>query len=206
MTGMNAWQRWWQRRQPWYQQRYVVVDCETSGLQAGKDDLLALAWVVVRPPLIDYGQARYHVLGHSGTDLQQSPLVHGMQQRDMRAEQQRPVLEALAAVLQDAVLVAHHSALDWQFLRHAAAQQQLRLQPLAQVDTLQLELRRLQQQLQPVQRGDLTLHSCRQRYQLPDYRAHHALNDAFACAELFLAQAYAIAGSSATALHAFVTK
>jgi DNA polymerase-3 subunit epsilon len=64
----------------------------------------------------------------------------------------------------------------------------------------------LRNQQHHLERGSLTLARCRQRYHLPEYQAHHALSDAVACGELFLAQAYRFAGRADVALHKFVIK
>lgn len=204
-------QAWWQRRrqlaQPWQQQRYIALDAETSGLHAGEDKLLALAWIELRPPLLDFSQCAYHVFAGADYDLKQSPVVHGLVQRDfVSASDPETALKQLQQQLKGAVLVCHHIALDWQFLQHAAAPYGIRLEPLALVDTLQLEARRLRNQQHQLQRGSLTLARCRQRYNLPDYQAHHALSDAVACGELFLAQAYRFAGRAPAAIREFVTK
>ena len=53
--------------------------------------------------------------------------------------------------------------------------------------TLRLEKRLLLRRDRPIQTGDLALSGCRRRYHLPDYRAHNALCDALATAELLLA-------------------
>lgn len=203
--------QWWQRRrqlaQPWQQQRYLALDAETSGLDAGHDNLLALGWVTLRPPVIAYGSAHYHVLAESACDLKQSPVIHGLVQRDFQQpEDTATVLRQLQQDLQGAVLLCHHVALDWQFLQRAAQTHAVLLEPLALVDTLQLEARRLQQQQQAILPGDLSLRHCRARYRLPDYSAHHALSDAMACAELFLAQAYQFGGSAKVGLNEFVIK
>ena len=47
---------------------------------------------------------------------------------------------------------------------------------------------------QPIRQGELTLAACRARYHLPDYRAHNALGDALATAELLLAHLASGAG------------
>lgn len=196
--------RWWQRRQllneRWTAARYVVVDIETSGLDAQHDVMLAIAWIEVRPPRFDYASARYFVLesaADSNHDLKQSPVVHGLLQRDfVHSSNLNMVLKELAEVLKDAVLVCHHTHLDWQFLKAAALTQGIKLEPLGWFDTLQFELRRLRNQQHHIQRGSLTLAAARSRYRLPDYHAHHAFNDAVACAELMLAQGYQYAGSA----------
>lgn len=203
----QRWQRWRQLAQPWQQQRYIALDAETSGLSASDDKLLALAWIELRPPLLDFSQCAYHVFAAADYDLKQSPVVHGLVRRDFITPSDiEAALQQLQQTLQGAVLVCHHLALDWQFLQQAAAPFGIHLQPLARIDTLQLEARRLRQQQHHLERGSLTLARCRQRYHLPDYHAHHALSDAVACGELFLAQAYRFAGHAKVALREFVIK
>ncbi|HET8817842.1 MAG TPA: 3'-5' exonuclease [Pseudidiomarina sp.] len=204
MTVATALKRWWQRqqllRQHWTDARYVVLDIETSGLDVRHDVMLAVAWIEVQPPYLDYSSARYFVLesGPDSThDLKQSPVVHGLLQRDfVHSSDTQDVLNELAKVLKDAVLVCHHTHLDWQFLQAAARDYDMNLEPLGWFDTLQFELRRLRNQHHHIPRGSLTLAAARQRYQLADYYAHHAFNDAVACAELMLAQGYRYAGSA----------
>ena len=201
------WQRYRQLAQPWQQQRYIALDAETSGLDAKVDSLLALGWVELRPPILDYSRAEYHLLAAADSDLKQSPVVHGLVQRDfMLPSDPTDTLQLLQQQLEGAVLVCHHLALDWQFLQRAAQRHGIRLQPLARVDTLLLEARRLRNQQHQLQRGSLTLAACRARYNLPDYQAHHALTDAMACGELFLAQAYRFAGRANAAIGEFVIK
>lgn len=188
----------------WRQQRYVALDLETSGLDPKVDQVLALGWIVITPPVLDYAQARYAVVQQQ-PELKQSPVVHGLVQRDfITATDVATVLEALAEVLNGAVLVCHHVGFDWQFLLRLAKAQQVRLRPLAKFDTLTFEAQRLRMQQQHIQRGSLKLAACRQRYGLPEYEAHQALTDAIACGELFLAQAYGYAGSAKVSLQEFL--
>ena len=55
------------------------------------------------------------------------------------------------------------------------------------IDTQALALRQLKRQHALIRNGDLRLFNLRNRYHLPVYKAHHALSDALATAELFLA-------------------
>lgn len=204
MAWPHLLQRWWSRRQllnqRWTDARYVVVDIETSGLDANQDVMLAIAWIEVRPPCLDYQSARYFVLDSGADlshDLKQSPVVHGLVQRDFHESSDiKLVLQELAQALEGAVLVCHHTHLDWQFLQVAARAHSVKLSPIGWFDTLQFELRRLRNQQHHIPRGSLTLAAARGRYRLPDYHAHHAFNDAVACAELMLAQGYQYAGSA----------
>lgn len=203
MGFVNSLGNWLERRaalaQPWRELRYVAVDLEMSGLNPEQDELLALAWINIQPPLMDYGSAQYHLLGRSGRqlpDLKQSPVVHGLMERDfLNSSEPKQTLRMLSRVLNDAVLVCHHVQLDWQFLQTAARKYDIPLKPLGFFDTLQFEHQRLQRQQEPLGRDQLTLGACRKRYKLPTYSNHHAFADALGCGELFLAQAYQFGGA-----------
>lgn len=199
---LNAIANWLERRallaQPWRDLRYVALDLETTGLDPTKDSLLALAWINIQPPLMDYGAAQYHVLGQRGRDLKQSPVIHGLLERDfLRSSNPKQTLRMLSRVLNDAILVCHHVQLDWKFLQAAAAAHQVTLKPAGFFDTLSYEVKRAQAEQTTLKQGELTLSACRQRYQLPVYPNHHAFADALGCGELFLAQAYGYCGADA---------
>lgn len=190
----SYWQRYLQLRKSWHEQTYIALDLETSGLDPKSDQVLAIGWVAITPPVMDYAQSRYFIT-QMNPELKQSPVVHGMVQRDFAgAEEPQLALKQLAEELEGAVLICHHVQFDWQFLRRFAQQHGVRLNPLAKFDTLTFEAQRLKQQQHHIARGSLTLQACRERFHLPDYQAHHALSDAIACGELFLAQAYQYAG------------
>lgn len=201
-TQLNRLANWLEQRsllaRPWRRLRYVALDVETTGLDASTDTLLALAWVNIEPPLMDYGSAQYHVLARAEQlDLKQSPIIHGLRQADFtRSSEPRQTLKVLSRVLNDAVLVCHNVQLDWQFLQQAARKYDVTLKPAGFYDTLKAEHKRLQQKGETVQRDMLTLATCRKRYGLPEYGNHHAFSDAIGCGELFLAQAYRYFGGA----------
>ncbi|MGX5913362.1 3'-5' exonuclease [Aliidiomarina sp. Khilg15.8] len=195
---LSAWGKRWQRHRqlarPWQEQRWLALDLETNGLDPVQDGILAAGWVPVLPPRIRLFEADYRVV--RGTDtLSQSAVIHQLSSRDIAGGQSlKKVLKPLAQSLDGAILVAHHARFDWQFLQRAFREAAIDCQPLAILDTLKLEQNRLSRQRDWLQPGELTLAACRERYDLPRSRQHHALSDAVACAELFLAQAYAVAG------------
>jgi DNA polymerase-3 subunit epsilon len=192
MGNLKRWlKRWLQQKKPWTEHTYVALDVESSGLDPRNDQLLAVAWVVIKPPVIDYASGRYFLLKHDQTELKQSPVVHGLVSKDfIDPTEPADVLRELAAVLKDNILVCHYIQLDWGFLKQAAKQHGIKLEPLARFDTLAYEAKRLKRHQHHISRGELTLNACRQRYGLPEYNAHHAFSDAIACGELMLAQRY----------------
>src|SRR5690554_3545863 len=150
---------------------------------------------------MDYQTARYYLFKHEQTELKQSPVVHGLVAKDfIETTDPREVLQQLADVLKGKVLVCHHIQLDWRFLKRAAREYGVKLEPIALFDTLAFEAARLKRQQHHIERGSLTLNACRKRYGLPEYNAHHAFSDAVGCGELMLAQGYKYAGNAATPL------
>ena len=66
--------------------------------------------------------------------------------------------------------------------------------PCLAVDTLEIERRLTTTWAEHPREGALRLWAARDRYRLPPSRAHDALLDAVACAELFLAQVSEVGG------------
>lgn len=184
----------------WQDAPYLALDLETDGLEPQQDAILAIGWVPLVPPRIKLNEADYGV-AKSERQLSQSAIIHQLSESDMRAgEPLEKILNRLAKRLHGAVLVAHHASFDWAFLQREFTKYEIECRPLALMDTLKIERNRQARQKSWLQRGELTLGACRERYDLPDMRQHHALSDAIACAELFLAQAYQIVGGQQTSL------
>ena len=183
--------RWKKVRLSWINQRYVVVDIETTGLNPKTDEILSIAWVVVVPPMIDIGRRNQFTLKPvSSEKLGQSPTIHGLTQRDFAHYSSiDAALEKLKIDLRESCFVCHNAQVDWQFLLHASKSTLQKLEPISVFDTLRYE-HAVQNKNGPVREetGMYTLSSCRARYGLPSYPAHDAMDDAIACAELFLAQ------------------
>lgn len=167
--------------------RFVCIDLETTGLNHASDSILSIGSVDIVGGEIDLQTAHYDVVAHEGALDEDTLTIHGLT-HDALA-QGIPLAAAigrLLARLPSAVLVAHNSNIEQQFL-DAYCQQHLGAPFEALwVCTLQLERKRLRaaDQDQSVRLGQ-----SRARYNLPRYKAHHAFIDALAGAELLLAQA-----------------
>lgn len=182
-------------KQDWQTADWLAVDLETNGLDCDASGILSAAWVPLNGQGLELSAARYHVV-RSTMPLTQSAIYHGLREADIhQGESLERVMCQLAEALEGRILVAHNAAFDWRLLRQAADQTGIALNPLGILDTLTLERRRLHHQYRHDQMGQepvgaYTLAACRQRYNLPDMPAHHALEDAIGCGELFLAQAW----------------
>lgn len=179
----------------WRDASYVAVDLETNGLHCDASGILSVAWVVLGVQGVALSTAQYHVVS-CAQELNQSAVHHGLRERDIRSgEPLAVVMRLLAQDLENRYLVAHHAPFDWKLLQQASVSTGVEINPLGVIDTLMLERQRLGHPFRdhPMHRAhenDFTLPACGARFHLPARPAHHALEDALACGELFLAQAW----------------
>lgn len=164
----------------------LALDVETTGLSPVSDRLLAVGWVPVDGTRIDLSGARRYVVRRD--DPGEAVTIHGLTHDDL--EEGLPLVEVLAELrvaLSGRVLLAHYAPFDRAFLDAAfrAVGERPELPP--DVCTLELQ-RRLLTRHGEVPRGALRLWRARERHGLPVAKAHDALGDALACAELYLAQ------------------
>ena len=172
----------------------LAVDIETTGLDPDTDRVLSIGWVPVDGRAITLSGCR-RVVVRDGQDVGQSATVHGLTD-DVLASGE-PMADAVARLLHDLtgrVLLAHFARIEKEFLSRACQRAWGAALPCAAVDTFALERRALEGRPHAghwggePEPGALRLWAARERRGLPVYRAHEALVDALACAELYLAQ------------------
>ncbi|VUD66689.1 DNA polymerase III PolC-type [Thalassocella blandensis] len=165
---------------------FLVIDCEMSGLKASKNQLLSIGWVTIKNLRIVNASCKYF-LTHSETGTGDTTKIHGLMESNIAgATSIASVLLILIKHMQDKVLVFHHAPLDIAFLQRAALHHFQCPFLFSYIDTLNIEQHRLQLQ---GKHGGLRLAQCRERYGLLSNNQHNALADAYATAELLLAQA-----------------
>ena len=157
--------------------------------------MLSVAWVPVDGGRIVLGGARQVVVRDVGgpgasEGVGQSATVHGITDDVLATgEPLADAVEALLAALAGRVLLAHFASIETGFIAAACERLWGAAPASVVVDTLELERRALggrwRHEPEP---GTLRLWAARERRGLPVYRAHEALTDALACAELYLAQ------------------
>ncbi len=166
--------------------RYLVLDCEMSGLDAKSCQLLSLGWVMIEHGRIVNASAR-HQLIHADRGAGDSSRIHGLLDSSLAgATSAASVLMLLIKQMQGAVLVFHHAPLDIRFLQKAAIENFRCPLLFSYIDTMHIEKRRMHVQGKTM---GLRLAQCRDRYGLTSSQQHNALADAQATAELLLAQA-----------------
>ena len=177
----------------------LAVDVETTGLDPRRDRVLAVGFVPVDGARIVLGGAgsmlvRADVSGGDDDGVGQSATVHGITDDSLIGGMEvADVLDRLFDAAAGRVLLAHYSPIEVDFLGALCRRVYGVRPPLLAVDTLELHRRVLGGGIDlgftaDPNPDDLRLWGARKRYGLPRYRAHDALVDAVACAELYLAQ------------------
>jgi DNA polymerase-3 subunit epsilon len=167
---------------------YLVLDFETTGLDAKKHHIVSAGWVKISDSKIHLNSAQYQLV-KSPASVGQSAVIHGLHNNEVQQGMElEDLLSQLLNELKSSVLVSHHSALELNFLKQSCQNCFGRAPAFKAVDTLKLELYKMQLKGGPVAQNSLSLPACLARYQLPEVTEHHALSDAFACAQLLLAQ------------------
>lgn len=166
----------------------LVLDLELTGLNPGRDHIVSIGWVPVRERAVILAEARHYLI-EIPMSVGQSAAFHGLHDRDLKDA--RALADVLAEMLQHyagCVFVAHNAQLDAAFLRAAFKRCYGTAPKLEFIDTLQIERKRLTRRGLVFKDDGLRLGSCLQRHKLPGGNSHNALEDAFSCALLLLAQ------------------
>jgi DNA polymerase III subunit epsilon len=176
---------------------FLSVDLETTGLDPLTDDIVSVGFIPLCHDRILCSGTRYWVVRPEKERPDIQTVIHGITHTDITAcprldDILAPLLEAMAG----RVVVAHYSRIEREFLRKAVSDLTGDLLEFPVVDTMELESRKhpvvrpnfIQRWMGEKTSPSLRLAHARQRYNLPPYHPHHALTDALAAAELFLAQ------------------
>jgi DNA polymerase-3 subunit epsilon len=168
----------------------VSLDLETTGLDPIKDKILSFGLVELEHMTIKLETSRHQLITTNEEIPEESAVIH--QITDDQAATGVSINDALQELLQrlaGKVMLVHYSAIEQRFIN--AACERLFGAPfvIPIIDTLVLAQRIFERRNHTIQPGDLRLFNLRPRYNLPNYKAHNALSDAVATAELFLAMA-----------------
>jgi DNA polymerase III subunit epsilon len=158
---------------------FAVVDVETSGLSSRRHRVLQIAVVRVRGDgtIID----RWSTFVRPGfSRVGRSTRVHGLTRRSLRgAPRFAEVVSELVERLDGAIVTAHNVGFDWAFLRRG-----LRRSGYPVPDAVRLCTLRLSRSLDAAGDSSHRLVELCERYGITLARAHDALADATATAEL----------------------
>lgn len=174
---------------PWDEVPFLAIDLETTGLDPRQDAIVSLGWVPVDAGAVRLAGADHRLVRPPREITEASATIHGITADAVRhAPPLADVLPDLLDALAGRVPIVHHAVLEQSFLNAACRAAYGAPLVVPYIDTLALERRTLERRGQTPKGGELRLNACRDRYGLPRYKAHNALMDALASAELLLAQ------------------
>ncbi len=168
----------WFKRTPLDTARWVVLDCETSGLDIAHDRLLSVGAVAVRNGRVELAESYEAKVRQESPSAPDNILIHGIggdaQQAGLPLTE---VMQQLAVFMEMAVPVGFHAPFDAGILRRHGLE----------LRATWLDLAALAPALFP-ERGqrDSTLEHWLAACGIPALARHDALGDAFATAQLLL--------------------
>jgi DNA polymerase-3 subunit epsilon len=168
---------------PLQQQRVVVLDLETTGLNMRRDQVLSIGAVVIDNGAIDLGQQFECTLQRDGHQASASTLIHGIAPSEIaKGEEPAEALLAFMEFVGDSPLLAFHAEFDQRMLARALKQSlgyrlQHRFFDVAEIAPL------LCPKANPNLHG---LDGWTQHFGLQVLQRHHASADALVTAELAL--------------------
>ena len=185
----------------------VAIDLETTGLNPKKDAILSIGLVNIDRWGIKLSTAWHRIVRIDTAVPGETAVIHHI--TDDQAAAGSPLSELLPEVLARLAgkpMLVHYSPIEQNFID--AACRQLYGAPFVTliIDTLEIGQRIFERRNHLIQPGDLRLFNLRPRYNLPQYKAHNALCDALATAELFLAMADNLYPGKACPLGEFLSK
>lgn len=168
----------------------VALDLETTGLDPKKDKILSYGLVEIQHMTIKLETSRHQLIKIDEEIPEESAVIH--QITDDQAATGIDIKTALHEILEQLagkVMLVHYAMIEQNFLSNICEKLYGAPFLIPTIDTLALAQRLFERRNHTIQAGDLRLFNLRPRYNLPNYKAHNALSDALATAELFLAMA-----------------
>ena len=171
----------------WEDARWCALDLELTGLDPGRDAIIAVGAVPIEQGRVQLGQSAYTLVQTSRRSEEAAILVHKLRAADL--EDAPPLEEALDMVfemLTGRVPVFHTAAVERTFLKPLFSHRRLRFPRAADTEVLgRLWLRDRNQD----GAGWISLARLAELLGVPQEPAHHALGDALTTAASFIALA-----------------
>jgi DNA polymerase-3 subunit epsilon len=172
------------RRTPWREAEFCVLDLETTGLDLRRDDIVSYGAAIVRHARIPCGEVVYRQVRPARPVSASAVSVHSLRAADLAgAPPIDDVLDEVIGLLSGRVLVAHAAWVERAFLNRALRARGRRLGRLV-IDTA--ALLRATRLVDSDTGREPNLETAAERLGLPVHTPHHALGDAFTTAQLLL--------------------
>ena len=179
------------RRADWRAAELIALDFETTGLDLDRDEVISFGLIPVRDGRVDLSGQLYQEVAPGVGPSHSSIRIHHLRARDLAtAPAMHEVTDALRDALEGRFVLAWAAGVEIAFLRKVfgGGRRAWRRRTI-DVRTLIMAVERSQGDGSP---GYYALTAAATRFGVPIEQAHHALDDAFMTAELFLVAANAL--------------
>lgn len=169
----------------------IAIDLETTGLDPDRDSIVSIGMITMDLERIHCRDARHWIFKPERSLSSTSVTIHAITHSDVdRSPSLESRFDDILNALAGRVVVAHFAPIERRFLEEAARAFYGYPLLFPIIDTMELERRHYKKGWRGLfsKIGSLRLDACRTRLHLPRYKAHHALTDALATAELLQAQ------------------
>ncbi len=171
----------------------VILDFETSGLNASQDAILSVGMLTLKFPVLSLSSAQHYYVDTGHSVVPDTAIINHIVPETLDSGMSPVKLgPLLLQALAGKVVIAHGAWIEQQFLHALLKLPESVDLPLVFLDTLAIE--RSMCVASGMVKPDLRLTSIRETRGLPPYLAHNAFADAVATGELFLAQVTDIFG------------
>ncbi len=175
--------------QPIRTMTFTALDCEMTGLDPARDEILSIGAVKIRNNRVSMGDRFYQVFKPTeAVSPKEIILIHGLGHDEVsRGMPLAEALDRLLAFIGDSVVVGHFTDIDLRFLNAALAARSRKALRNPALDTRLLHRwsRRGTPAADP-EAGDPRLEDVVVEMGLPRYPAHHAFYDALTTGLVFL--------------------
>jgi len=168
---------------------FFVLDFETTGLDVTKDHIISAGFTEIKNNRILLNTSEHHLVSTKIKLTSENVGIHHL--TDDVVAQGMPIKDMLNYLLEKMtgkVLIAHYQKIEYTFIQYACQSIYGLNLPMIILDTMAIEKKLIEKLNRPLVANQLRLFNLRDKYNLPRYNAHNAMEDAISTAELFLAQ------------------
>lgn len=166
----------------------VSLDIETTGLDPEKDKIVSIGLVQISQLGIELNSC-WHQFIRTNKELPEKSVVihHITDDQSASGVTIEKAMDELLQRLKGKVILVHNEIVEQSFINNVCQKLYGTDFVMLVIDTQRLAKRSLERQDQPYKGNELRLFNLRAKFNMPVYKAHNALLDAIATAELFLA-------------------
>jgi len=184
----------------------ITLDFETTGLNVKIDNVVSIGLVKIDQMGINLESCYHQLISHSEELPEASVVIHQITDNKLlEGENIETALPVLLEYLGGRVMLAHNAKIELQFIRKMCREQYDTDFVIPVIDTRYLAARTFDRQNISYNNNELRLFNLRKVFNMPAYKAHNALMDAIATAEVFLGMAGKISPGSNASLREFLS-